>query len=282
MVDEARQLGVGLAPLDINFSNENYTVEKSNEGAYSVRIALSTVGGISAGEITSIIAGRPYIDLADFYRRSGASHPIIETLIMTGAFDRVHSLSDGTLNHRDLLLHLSDLTRSPASNISGSQMVFGFAPPALATSGLPAMGASEKVRNEVERLGMDITHHMLEFYAPFLNAIGAVKSSDLLTLRSQSDILVAGVKVAMQTPPVRSGRRVIFLTLDDGYGCTDSTFFSDAQEGFASTLYSTSLLLVRGKTRRTGERGISINASGAWDLRQAYEKWSRKLIERAI
>jgi error-prone DNA polymerase len=285
MVDEARQLGVGLAPLDINFSNESYTVEKSSAGAYSVRIALSTVGGISTGEITSIIAGRPYIDLADFYRRSGASHPIIETLIMTGAFDRVHSLNEkskGALNHRDLLLHLSDLTRSPASNISGSQMVFGFAPPALATSGLPAMGASEKVRNEVERLGMDITHHMLEFYAPFLNAIGAVKSSDLLTLRSQSDILVAGVKVAMQTPPVRSGRRVIFLTLDDGYGCTDSTFFSDAQEGFASTLYSTSLLLVRGKTRRTGERGISINASGAWDLRQAYEKWSRKLIETAI
>ncbi len=201
---------------------------------------------------------------------------------MTGAFDRVHSLTSGVLNHRDLLLHLSDLARSPVSNISGAQMVFGFTPPDLLSSGLPAMGAAEKVRNEVERLGMDISHHILEFYAPFLNAIGAVKSSDLLSLRSQSNVLVAGVKVAMQTPPVRSGRRVIFLTLDDGYGCTDSTFFSDAQEGFASTLYTTSLLLVRGKTRRTGERGISINASGAWDLRSAYEKWSRQLIEEAI
>ena len=282
MVDEARQLGVGLAPLDINFSNESYTVEKNSDGTYSVRIALSTVGGISEGEITSIIAGRPYIDLADFYRRSGASHPIIETLIMTGAFDRVHSLDGGSLNHRDLLLHLSDLTRSPASNISGSQMVFGFAPPALAASGLPAMGAAEKVRNEVERLGMDITHHMLEFYAPFLNAIGAVKSSDLLTLRSQSEVLVAGVKVAMQTPPVRSGRRVIFLTLDDGYGCSDSTFFPDAQVDHASTLYSTSLLLVRGETRRTGARGISIRATAVWDLRLAYEKWRNQADSVAI
>jgi error-prone DNA polymerase len=201
---------------------------------------------------------------------------------MTGAFDRVHSLSDGAINHRDLLLHLSDLTRSPVANIGGSQMVFGFAPPDVEASGLPAMGAAEKVRNEVERLGMDITHHMLEFYAPFLNAIGAVKSSDLLSLRSQSEVLVAGIKVAMQTPPVRSGRRVIFLTLDDGYGCTDSTFFSDAQEGFASTLYSSSILLVRGTTRRTGDRGISINANGAWDLRAAYEKWSRQLVQQAI
>jgi error-prone DNA polymerase len=275
MANEARQLGVGLAPIDINFSSSQYMVEVNKTGGHDVRIALSCVAGISDKEITSIIAGRPYLDLADFYRRSGASHPVIETLILTGAFDQVHNLDSGEINHRDLLLHLADLVRSPASSVGGAQMVFGFTPPALVSSGLPAMGASEKVRNEVERLGMDITHHMLEFYAPFLNAIGAVKSSDLLGLRSQSSVLVAGVKVAMQTPPVRSGRRVIFLTLDDGYGCSDSTFFSDAQAGFASTLYSTSLLLVRGKTRRTGERGISINALGAWDLRAAYEKWSQ-------
>ncbi len=281
MIDEARQLGVGLAPLDINYSGQQYTVERDEKGGDHVRIALTSVSGISDKEVTSIIAGRPYIDLSDFYRRSGASHPVIETLILTGAFDRVHSLNSGTINHRDLLLHLSDLTRSPVATVAGSQMVFGFAPPDLAASGLPPMGSAEKVRNEVERLGMDITHHMLEFYAPFLNAIGAVKSSDLLSLRSQSEVLVAGIKVAMQTPPVRSGRRVIFLTLDDGYGCTDSTFFSGAQEGFASTLYGSSILLVRGKTRRTGDRGISINASGAWDLRQAYEKWSRKLLETA-
>ena len=68
---------------------------------------------------------------------------------MTGAFDRVHALSDGTINHRDLLLHLSDLTRSPVATVSGSQMIFGFAPPDVAASGLPAMGAAEKVRNEV-------------------------------------------------------------------------------------------------------------------------------------
>jgi len=64
-----------------------------------------------------------------------------------------------------------------------------------------------------------------------------------------------------------------YATVDDGYGCTDSTFFSDIQNRYASTLYNSSLLLVRGLTRRTGERGISIRATGAWDLRAAYEKW---------
>jgi error-prone DNA polymerase len=86
----------------------------------------------------------------------------------------------------------------------------------------------------------------------------------------------------MQTPPVRSGKRVIFLTLDDGYGCSDSAFFSDVQTDYASVLYSSSLLLVRGITRRTGARGISINGTGAWDLRAAYETWRTKESTLAI
>jgi error-prone DNA polymerase len=275
LLDEARQIGVGIAPLDINKSSADYRIERTLDGD-AVRIAFSSVAGISEKEITSIIAGQPYIDLADFYRRSGASTPVIENLIMTGAFDSVHT------NQRDLLLHFSDLQKSPVAHLPGSQMTFGFAAPALESSGLQPLNVAEKVRSEVERLGMDVTQHMLSFYAPFLNAIGAVKSSDLLSHRSKSSVLVAGVKVALQTPPVRSGRRVIFLTLDDGYGCSDSTFFPDAQVDHASTLYATSLLLVRGETRRTGARGISIRATAVWDLRLAYEKWRSQADSVAI
>jgi error-prone DNA polymerase len=277
ILDEARQMGITLAPLDVNKSDASYRVE-SHEGKKSIRIALSSIAGISDHEIASIIHGRPYLDMADFVARSGSSTPITESLILTGGFDELHSLDNGKINHRDLLLHLNDIDKSHSAKsskkgASGAQMTFGFTPPALISSGLPDITVNERVRHEVERLGMDITHHMLEFYAPFLNAIGAVRSCDLLTQRSGADVLVAGVKVALQTPPIRSGRRVIFLTLDDGYGCSDSTFFSDVQSSSAALLYSTSLILVRGVTRRTGDRGISIRATEAWGLREAYDKW---------
>ena len=281
ILDEARQMGIVLAPLDVNKSDGTYRVEE-HEGAQAIRIALSTISGISDQEVKSIVSGRPYIDIADFIARSGASIPVTESLILTGGFDELHSIDigsgTGAINHRDLLLHLNDIekshsARSGKKSIGGAQMTFGFTPPALISSGLPDITSNERVRHEVERLGMDITHHMLEFYAPFLNAIGAVRSCDLLAQRSGAEVLVAGVKVALQTPPIRSGRRVIFLTLDDGYGCSDCTFFSDVQTSSAGLLYSTSLILVRGVTRRTGERGISIRATGAWDLRDAYEKW---------
>ena len=124
----------------------------------------------------------------------------------------------------------------------------------------------------MNHLGMDVSHHLLEFYADFLNEIGAVRSTDLLAQRSGSSVLVAGVKVARQSPPVRSGKRVIFLTIDDGYGCNDATFFDDAQRNYAGVLFSSWLFLVRGEVRRTGPRGVSLRATGAWDLRAAYEK----------
>ena len=275
IVDEVRQMGIAIAPLDVNESDSVYRVEE--KGA-AIRIALSTISKISDGEIRSIIAGRPYIDLADFVHRSGSSAPVTESAVLTGGFDRLHS----DVNRRDLLLHLSDLQRSPHKAISGAQMNLAFVPPTLITSGLPDMNSAEIVRHEVERLGIDISRHLIEFYSDFLNSIAAVRSSQLLEARSGSSVLVAGIKVAMQTPPVRSGKRVIFLTLDDGYGCSDSAFFSDAQASYASTLYSSSLLLVRGITRRTGARGISINATGAWDLRAAYETWRTKESTLAI
>src|SRR3546814_13831207 len=66
--------------------------------------------------------------------------------------------------------------------------------------------------------------------------LGVTRSRDLLSRRSRAELLVAGVKVASQTPPIRSGRRVVFLTLDDATGPVDATFFEDAQGPYAATV----------------------------------------------
>jgi error-prone DNA polymerase len=193
---------------------------------------------------------------------------------MVGAFDSLHNI-----NRRDLLLHLADINRSPAAALPGAQMTFGFKAPDLKPSGLPDLNSAERVQTEIETLGMEVSAHRLHFYGHFLNSIGAVKSSDLLKQRSGSSILVAGVRVALQQPPVRSGKRVIFLSLDDGFGCSDATFFEDtlkAEAEFAQTLFSSKLLLVRGVVRRTGPKGVSIRATGAWDLGAAYESFLLK------
>jgi error-prone DNA polymerase len=81
------------------------------------------------------------------------------------------------------------------------------------------------------------------------------------------------VKVATQTPPVRSGRRVVFLTLDDASGPVDATFFEDVQGPYAATVFGSWLLVVRGELRRTGPRGVSLRATGAWELPALWDAW---------
>jgi error-prone DNA polymerase len=101
-----------------------------------------------------------------------------------------------------------------------------------------------------------------------------VRSRDLLQRhRSGEPMLVAGVKVATQTPPIRSGRRVVFLTLDDSTGPVDLTFFEDALGPYATTVFHSWLLVARGMLRRTGRRGVSLRATGCWDLTTLFEAW---------
>jgi error-prone DNA polymerase len=146
-------------------------------------------------------------------------------------------------------------------------------------SGLPEMTAEERMHAELEILGLDASRHVVDSYAEFLDELGTVRSHDLLRRRSKIELLVAGVKVATQTPPIRSGRRVVFLTLDDATGPVDATFFEDAQGPYAATVFGSWLLVVRGELRRTGHRGVSLRGTGAWDLPTLHRLWQREGIE---
>ena len=140
-------------------------------------------------------------------------------------------------------------------------------------SGLPEMDAGERVRAELDILGLDASRHVMDFYDPFLDALGCTRSVALLEQRSRAELLVAGVKVATQTPPIRSGRRVVFLTLDDATGPVDATFFEDALGPYATTVFHSWLLVVRGELRRTGRRGVSLRATGCWELSALHDTW---------
>jgi error-prone DNA polymerase len=75
---------------------------------------------------------------------------------------------------------------------------------------------------------------------------------------------------------MRSGKRVVFISLDDGSGCADATFFDESQRRASQVLFQNKLLLISGKTRRTGVRGVSVLAENAWDLRQLWSQWQSK------
>ncbi|GIU96777.1 MAG: DNA-directed DNA polymerase [Actinomycetota bacterium] len=257
LLDDARRAGIRILPLDVNRSERDYVVEEV-DGALGIRLALADVAGISQAEIRSILvarADRPFSSVGDLLRRAEVSRPVVEALADAGAFDGL-----GGANRRT---HLYEAIVASAPR-AGGQLAFDLAasPPHRFADHTDA----EIVRAELRVLGLDATRHLVSFFGPLLRDLGVTRAHELPRRRSGDRVTVAGVKVATQTPAVRSGQRIIFLSLDDGTGPVEVTVFESVQPRVARTVFHASLLAVRGELRRTGVRGVSVVAEEVWDL----------------
>ncbi|MFC5746946.1 DNA polymerase III subunit alpha [Actinomadura rugatobispora] len=294
ILDDARHFGVPILPLDVNRSEDAWRIEPvpGSPDGFGIRVALGEVRGISDAETGRLVAGRPYRSLTDFWHRARVSRPVTERLVLAGGFDALYGIGgspepvEGVPSRRDLLIRVGALERSsvrPGRGVVEGQLPLdGAGAPSLDGGGtfeplaigeLPPMTPGEMVEAELEILGMDVSRHVLSFYDGLLDRLGVVRARDLPRRRAGEDLLVAGVKVATQTPAVRSGQRVIFATLDDSTGPVDLAFFESVQDRCAATVFGSWLMVVRGRLRRPGERAVSLTGFDCWDLTALYEAW---------
>ncbi|MEV5159882.1 DNA polymerase III subunit alpha [Streptomyces sp. NPDC053728] len=270
LLADARRRGVPVLPLDVNKSASTHRIELvsgDNGDTWGLRLALSDVHGISGAEVARIESGQPYTSLLDFWQRARPGKPAAERLAQVGALDAFGA------NRRDLLLHLSELhraQRSSGAGASGAQLPLGGGH-RTGTIGLPDLNDAERLSAELGVLSMDVSRHLMGDHHAFLEELGAVSAKRLREAAHGETVLVAGAKVATQTPPVRSGRRVIFTTLDDGTGLVDLAFFDDSHAACAHTVFHSWLLLVRGVVQRRGPRSMSVVGSAAWNLAELAE-----------
>ncbi|TXS51211.1 DNA polymerase III subunit alpha [Streptomyces sp. t39] len=270
LLADARRRGVPVLPLDVNRSAAAHRIELvSDQGQgparWGLRLALSDVHGISEDEAARIEEGRPYSSLLDFWQRARPSRPVAERLAQVGALDAFGA------NRRDLMLHLAELHRGGRSTASrGGQLPLDQGRH-TAPVGLPDLGDAERLSAELGVLGMDASRHLMGDHHAFLSELGALSAQRLRGARDGQTVLVAGAKAATQTPPIRSGRRVIFTTLDDGTGLVDLAFFDDSHAACAHTVFHSWLLLVRGVVQRRGPRSLSVVGAAAWNLAELAE-----------
>ncbi|QPP09590.1 DNA polymerase III subunit alpha [Streptomyces bathyalis] len=305
LLADARRRGVPVLPLDVNRSSVGYQIElvsdfrgvgdgtadttgpsselpdRQEHAGYAehaerrlwgLRLALSEVQGISEADAERVAAGQPYDSLADLWRRARPPRPVAERLARVGALDAF--TPDG--NRRDLLLQIAELHRQQRGRSGAREgqlaldhLAKGSAAPEPA--GLPDLDADERLGAELGVLGMDTSRHLMDDHTAFLRELGAYTARALRDARHGETVLVAGAKAATQTPPIRSGRRVIFSTLDDGTGLVDLAFFDDSHAACAHTVFHSWLLLVRGVVQRRGPRSLSVVGSAAWDLAELAE-----------
>ncbi|MEU3086562.1 DNA polymerase III subunit alpha [Streptomyces massasporeus] len=257
LLADARRRGVPVLPLDVNASGVAHRIELVS-GKWGLRLALSDVHGISEAEAARIAEGQPYDSLVDFWERGRPSRPLAQRLAQVGALDAFGA------NRRDLQLHLTELHRGARGGGGGQLPLAGGR--RTASAGLPDLTSSERLSAELGVLSMDASRHLMDDHRVFLDELGVVSARRLSEARHGETVLVAGAKAATQTPPIRSGKRVIFSTLDDGTGLVDLAFFDDSHDACAHTVFHSWLLLVRGVVQRRGPRSLSVVGAAAWNL----------------
>ena len=189
------------------------------------------------------------------------TRPVAEALAHAGGFD---ALTGSGTNRRG---HLYEAITVDAPR-EGDQLT-------LADARAPAHRFSEytdaeMVRAELEVLGLDVTRHLVSFFGPLLADLGVTRAKDLHRCRQDAWVMVAGVKIASQTPAVRSGQRIIFVSLDDATGPIEVTVFESVQPKVAKTVFHAYALAVWGQLRRTGVKGMSVTAEDVWDLTELH------------
>jgi error-prone DNA polymerase len=281
LLAEARRLGVKVLPIDVNRSTNEFLVQAApklttdpNEPFYGVRMALTDVKAITEPEVQRIVEEQPFQDIADFYVRAKPSRRTLQNLALVGALDELARVSG---HHRgDIMQRVKELNLLKARpKDDPNQFSFDFELKEYLQN-TEDLSREEKLQAELSILQMDVTEHQIEQYRPMLDAMGVINSNELVGLRNKSEALIAGVRIATQTPPMRSGKRVVFVSLDDGHGVADATFFDEAQARASQILFNNRLLLIAGKTRRTGVNGVSLMAENAWDLKTLWNQWLKE------
>ncbi|MFG3035058.1 DNA polymerase III subunit alpha [Streptomyces sp. NPDC048253] len=261
IVADARRHGVPVLPVDVNHSHAHHNVEETEQG-WGVRLAFSTIKGISEAEVARLVAGQPYTGLQDLWLRARPSLPLAQRLIRIGALE---AFSPG-LTRRDLFLQATELHRQFRNRTTtDGQLPLGGELVTAEPSGLPDMTSRDKLGAELDTLSIDVSRHLMEHHHRLLRELGATDAAHLRRMIPGQKVLVAGVRASTQTPPIPSGKRVIFTTLEDGSGLVDIAFFEDSHEACAHTVFHSGLLLVRGTVEARGPRRTVVGEM-AWDL----------------
>ena len=186
-VDDLRRNGVILAAPDINRSEAEFTVERTDDG-YAVRYALAGIRNVGEKAMEGVVAEREahgwFASLEEVFRRcpQGAmNRRLVEGLAAAGAFDSIEPNRARVFANIDILLAAAD--EAARSRSSGQAALFGgedHAAPALRLADAEPWGRAEQMAKEREFFGFYFAAHPVEQYRAVASANGALSYSALM------------------------------------------------------------------------------------------------------
>ncbi|MDP3905576.1 DNA polymerase III subunit alpha [Novosphingobium sp.] len=237
-VDDMRRAGLALAGPDINRSEAEFTVERTDDG-HAVRYALAGIRNVGEKAMDAIVAEREahgwFTSLEDLFRRvpqGSMNRRQLEGLAGSGAFDGLEASRAKVLANADMLLAVADEAERTRS--SGQAGLFGgddTAAQALRLAEAEPWSRSEQMAKERENFGFYFAAHPVEQWRAVASANGARSYASLMesgVAGGRSAAVMAAMVESVTKGKTRKGSDFVRADFSDSSGQFSAACFEES------------------------------------------------------
>ena len=243
LVRDAREHGVKVRPVDVNFSEWDNTLEPIGPDQFALRLGLRQVDGLRRDVIERMMLVRdtPFTDLEDFKVRTNADAGTMRKLAAADVFrsmglDRRQALWDARA-----LKDAPDLPLFATGRDEGAEVMFP----------LPQMPTCEHVVADYQTLRLSLKAHPMSFLRASMTRQGYSSANDLKHMRNGQRISMAGIVLIRQRPGTAKG--VCFITIEDEVGVANLVVWSKVMANYRKVVMRARVIDVRGVVQREGD-----------------------------
>ncbi|URQ74664.1 MAG: error-prone DNA polymerase [Candidatus Ochrobactrum gambitense] len=274
IVRDAREHGVTVLPVDVNFSQWDNLLEDIPGPYPAVRLGFRQIDGFSKDDTKLLLADRhePYRTIEDMHRRLRLDRRAFTALADADAFgsldiDRRAALWAVRRLPNDETLPLfraaatSELAEEPRTK-------------------LPEMAAAEHVIADYETTRLSLKGHPLQYLREGLAAEGVSTCRAVQEGTDSRRMKVAGIVTVRQRPG--SAKGVVFLTIEDETGIANIVVWPKIMKAFRREVMGARLVRIEGRVQRSPEGVVHVVAAKIEDRSGALLDLSGREAQRLV
>ena len=248
---ELEKLEISFLKPDINFSKEQFTIERS-ESKKSIRFGLSAIKGVGSKSIKSVVSVREqkgkFKSIIDFLKRvepEVINKRQLEKLIQSGSFDSIE------INRSKLFFNVPQFVNLFGSNNSklNQNLLFqeeeiSFEDKNLFNQKISVWNSSETLKNELEVVGFYFSDHPLKHYPQkFFEIQNISMFNDIDINKNVKKIRLCGSVLDIKERSNKDGRKYAFVTVSEVNSQYELSIFSENLSKFRYLLKEGNLLI---------------------------------------
>lgn len=238
LVKDAQRHGLRVKPVDVTCSEWNCTLEREENGSYSLRLGLRYVHGLRAAvaaELERARAVQQFSSIEELAQRVPAlSQAELTTLAEIGSLNPLGS----NLHRRDALWQVERAVRRAGPLFAGLSQDESHVSP------LEMMSPVERMVADYSGTSVTVGRHPMAHCRSELRRMRVFPASHLKHVRNGTEARIAGCVIARKRPGTAHG--FIFLSLEDETGICNAIIDPDLYEKNRNMVTYGKILLIEG------------------------------------